>query len=246
MSATRISAVACASGSARWHGRTDVPKKCASEARPTRATPAGEQLPGEADGVDDRRRQPAAGEQLDLAVEEREVEAGVVRDDDRALAREGEERADCGAGPRRPAQVAVGDAGDPGDDRRDGDAGSTRVWNVPAGRSASTRTAPISQIADRAGPESGRLEVDDDEARGLERQVVARRSGEPDAGAAPGEPRVARDDVVEQAPREPLRGVGEREERPGGLLDGHRPAPLLDELDEPVGGVEGELHALTG
>ena len=34
----------------------------------------------------------------------------------------------------------------------------------------------------------------------------------------------------------------EREEPPRGLLGGHRPAPLLDELDEPVGRVQAKLH----
>src|SRR5439155_12747103 len=43
---------------------------------------AGEHAACEHDGVDHRTREPAAGEPFGLAVEEREVEAGVVRDED--------------------------------------------------------------------------------------------------------------------------------------------------------------------
>ena len=203
---------------------------------------AGEQLPGEADRVDDRRRQPAAGDELHLPVEEGEVEAGVVRDDDGALARKGEEVPDRCGRPGRPAEVAVLEAGDPGDDRRDGNARVDQRLERSGGQQ---RLDPNrADLADGrlARPEARRLEVDDDEARRLERQVVARRRREPDARPAPGQPSVARDDVLEQASREAFGSARECEERSGRLLGGHRPAPLLDELDEPVGGVEGELH----
>ena len=66
--------------------------------------------------------------------------------------------------------------------------------------------------------------------------------GEGDRRTAPGEPRVSFDDVVEKLAREADGNVPEREERPRGVLERHRPAPRLDELDEPVSRVEGELH----
>ena len=60
-------------------------------------------------------------------------------------------------------------------------AGRTKVWKV-AGR-LEPRDADGADLADlrRAGREAGRLEVDDDERRGLERQVARRRGGERDA-----------------------------------------------------------------
>ena len=61
ISASNTSAVACASGSARWHGCTDVPKKyesCASDARGTRPASS---APRERDGVDDGRSEARAG-----------------------------------------------------------------------------------------------------------------------------------------------------------------------------------------
>ena len=102
-----------------------------------------------------------------------------------------------------------------------------------------------SDLADprRARRETRGLEVDDDEMRVLERDVRARRRREPDRCAAPGEPRVAGDDVVEQRPGKRRRRARESEQRPRRLVGRHRPAPGLDELDEPVGGIERELHA---
>ena len=123
-----------------------------------------------------------------------------------------------------------------------GTPGLTRVSKVAPGASASTRWAPISTIRERAGerPVVSRSKTTNDGA--LERGRRARRIGEPDRGAAPREPGVARDDVVEQRPRDRRRRRGEREERAGGLARRDRAAARLDELDEPVGGVEGELH----
>jgi hypothetical protein len=40
--------------------------------------------------------------------------------------------------------------------------------------------------------------------------------------------------------------VTEREQPPGSLVHRHRPPPLLDQLDEPIRGVETQLHAETG
>ena len=117
---------------------------------PESLSAAGEQPAREPGGVDNRRGDPALGKALDLAVEKSEVEARVVRDE-HGVPREREEAADGRVDPRRPAQVAVGEARQSRDRRREGPPGSTKVSNVPAGSSPSIRTAPISQIAERAG-----------------------------------------------------------------------------------------------
>ena len=89
----------------------------------------------------------------------------------------------------------------------------------------------------RAGPQPGRLEVDDDVRRVLEQEVGAERSGEPDRVAVPREPRVGLDHLGEERAGERDRRLAQREEPPRRLLGDDRPAPLLDELHEPVGGV---------
>ena len=156
---------------------------------------AGEQPAREPDGVDHRRRDPAAGQPLDLAIEEAHVEARVVGDED-GVAGELEEAAHA---PARPAALRAARSGSmpvsaaigAGSGRR----GLTSVSNRSSSSRSRTRTAPISQIAEEPGREPGRLEVDDDVGRALERERRARRLGEPDARPAPGEPRVAVDDV---------------------------------------------------
>ena len=205
------------------------------------AQATGEQAAGEPDGVDDRRRDPPSRQPLHLAVEEADVEAGVVGDED-GIAREIEEAANrelhrrCAAQRRRV---------DPGQRRDRRGQGSPRI---------DERLEPLGEVeavdpngadlADRggAGREAGRLEVDDDVRRRLERDPGARRLGEPDARSAPGEPGVADDDVVEQRAGEPGGDVAERVEGTRGVLGWNRPVAGLDELDEAVGGVERELH----
>ena len=76
----------------------------------------------------------------------------------------------------------------------------------------------------------------------LEQESGTGRVGEPDRGAAPRKPRVTRDDIVEQRPCDRRRGRRERKERSGRVAGRHRAPPRLDELDEAVGAVEGELH----
>ena len=134
---------------------------------------------------------------------------------------------------------------DPGD-RRDG-GGKRDPWvdeRLERVLELERPDALRSDLADprRARRETRRLEVDDDEMRVLESDVRARRRREPDRCAAPGEPRVAGDDVVEQRPGERRRRAREGEQRPRRLVGRHRPPPGLDELDEPVGGIERELH----
>ncbi|MCZ7588821.1 MAG: hypothetical protein M5U27_08240 [Gaiella sp.] len=210
------------------------------------AHPAGsltEQAPCEPHRVHDGRRDPPTGEPLDLDVEKREVEPRVVRDD-RRVAREGEQPPYRELRPRSAAERLGPDPRQRGDGSGKGDAGVDqgleRVGELE-------RADPLrADLADprRSRREPGRLEIDDDEVRVLEQEVRARRRGQPDRGATPRESRVARDDVVEERPREGRRGAREREEGARRLVGGHRPAPRLDELDEPVGGVEGQLHAV--
>ena len=123
-----------------------------------------------------------------------------------------------------------------------GTPGLTSVSNVAPASSASTRWAPISTIRERAGerPVVSRSKTTNEACSS--RRGGTGRVGEPDRGAAPREPRVARDDVVEQRAGDRRRGRREREERAGRLAGRHRPASRLDELDEAVGAVEGELH----
>jgi hypothetical protein len=93
---------------ARLHGR---PKEI-GQLREARAWYASrEQTTRQRDGVDDGRREARAREPLRLAVEEREVEPRVVRDEDR-VAREAEELVHRGSRGRRAAQLPVGEAGE--------------------------------------------------------------------------------------------------------------------------------------
>ena len=98
-------------------------------------------------------------------------------------------------------------------------------------------TAPISQICGRARAQAGRLEIDDDVRRVLEQEVDAERPRERDRVAVPREPRVGLDDFGEERAGERDRRLPEREEPARRLLGDDRPAPLLDELHEAIGGV---------
>ena len=187
------------------------PRRRAEEVRerrePDALDPAGEHSPREPDGVDDRCGDSPAGQPLDLAVEEADVEARVVRDEHR-VAGELEEATHRKLDRRCAAQLARVDSG------QSRDRGGQRPARVDE------RLEPLleleaahphrADLADRrgAGRETRRLEIDDDVGRGLERQRGARRVGEPDVRAAPAEPRVALDDVGEQRPREPRRAHG--------------------------------------
>ena len=203
-----------------------------------------EQPPREPDRVDDRRRHPPAREPLDLAVEEAHVEAGVVGDE-HGVAGELEEAAHGELDRRRSPERAGVDSRQRRDRRRQRPA---RVHErLEALLELEPADAHGADLADRrrAGREAGRLEVEDDVGRVLERERRAGRRREPDAAAAPGEPRIAVDDVGEQRAGEPGRDVPQRIELAGRVLGGHRPVPRLDQLHEPVGGVERELHAAS-
>ena len=151
MSETRISAVACASGSARWHGRTEVPKNCASEASPTRGMrPASSRRASptvSTTGAARRRPEISSTSRSRKARSKRALWATRTACSP-AKARKRLTAAGARGAPRRsrswiPVRPAItGGSSTPG---------STSVWNVPAGSSASMRTAPISQIPARAG-----------------------------------------------------------------------------------------------
>ena len=150
-------------------------------AQAARGDPPREQPSRQPDRVDDRRGEPSALDQLDLAVEEADVEAGVVRDEDRRPT-----RSRGSAGPPRRAtarpQVAVLDPGQRGDDRGKRDSGVDE--RLERARVRQPVDAHRADLADRgaAGPQTGRLQVDDDVARRLERQRsrrVVRRARPP-------------------------------------------------------------------
>ena len=145
-----------------------------------------------------------------------------------------------GGAPRKaPGSIPVSAAIGAGSGRR----GLTSVSKRSSSSSPLTRTAPISQIAEEPGERPVVSRSNDDVGGVLERQRSPGRIGEADARAAPGEPRVAVDDVREQRTGEPDRNVTEGVERLRRVLGGHRPVARLHELDQPVGGVERQLHA---
>ena len=203
---------------------------------------AREQASGEPDGVEDGRRAAAAGEPLDRPIEEATRRSGRCA---RRAARRPRTRGSAGARARCAAPVAgrscripVSAATSPGSAAP----GSTSVSNVSTTSSARTRTAPISQMRELVRGQPRRLEVEDDELRVLERHVRVRIGRRARPRPAPGEARIALDHVVKQRAGEGGGGALEREQHAGGLVRRHRAVSRLDELDEPVGGVEGELH----
>ena len=161
-----------------------------------------EQPPREPDGVDDRRGDAPAREPLDLAVEEAQVEARVVGDERRRRRRTRGSRAPRArrvgaprsASGRMPvSDVTAGGSGAPG---------STSVSNASSSSSARTRCAPISQIRDVRGESPVVSRSTTTKCACSSEDVRPGRRGETDRRAPPGEPRVARDDVVEERPRE--------------------------------------------
>ena len=220
-----------------------VPKKCASAARPTRAS-----LRPRAGGARARPcRRPARRARRPVSrstsrSRKREVEAGVVRDEHR-VAGEGEEAAHGRARPaaRRGARARVSPVSAPiaagsGTPRVD-----ERLERRRRARASRTRTAPISQmrVAARRRARSSRGRRRRTSRRSSGERVARRTPARPTRRAAPGEPRVAVDDVrrAARAPGPPG-SVAQREQPPRRLLGRQRPAPLLDELDQPVGRVE--------
>ena len=202
---------------------------------------AGEQAPGEPHGVDDRSRDAAPREPFDGPVEKRHVEARIVGDQHR-IAGELEKAPHRQVDARRPPDVRGADAGERRDRRRQRKAGiDQRLERRPGLERGDPLCADLDDPA-RRRREPRRLEVEHDEHRLLERNLLGRRHAQTDGGTAPGETRIAGDDLVEQRACDPRRRRGEREERTCGLVHGHRAASRLDELHEPVRGIEAELH----
>ena len=204
----------------------------------------GQQSPRQSDGVDDGCGETCTGESLCLPVEEREVEARVVRDDHR-VARKPQEAGHSELHTWRSAKLSVAKPGQRADHGPDGNARIDERLELVG--QLELMHAHGADLADArcAGSQSGGLEVDDDVRGALERQIRARRLCEADSVAAPGKSRIFADHVVQQRAGQSNRCVPEGEEAPRRLLGRHRSAPLLHELDEPVRGVEAQLHAAS-
>ena len=204
--------------------------------------PAVQQAPREPDGVDDRRRDPPAGQALDLPVEEGDVEASVVSDQDR-LAGERDEPANRRLRPGCAEEELRRDTGELRHGGRQRDTGiDERLERLPQ---LELDDALRPDLADPilARREPGRLEVEDDERGVLEQDVVGRGARAPDRVAVPRQPRVLPDDVVEQRARDRSRRAAEGEQHPRRLVSRHRAVPCRHELGETIGGVERELHS---
>ena len=239
---TRISAVARASGSARWHGSVGTPKKCASAARPTRRvrSPSSRRASQTVSTTGAAMRFPVSRSTSRSRKPRSKRALWATRTASPANARSRRTARSALGAPRSASWwMPVSDVTAGGSGAR----GSTSVSNASSELEATD--ALRADLADprRARREPGRLEVDDDEVRVLEEDVRPGRRSQADRPSPPREPRVTRDDVVEERPRERGRSAGEREEDARRLVRGHRPAPGLDELDEAVGSVERELHA---
>ncbi|MDX6387194.1 MAG: hypothetical protein QOD85_996, partial [Gaiellaceae bacterium] len=216
----------------------EVRERCEPGAR----SAAGEQATGETDGVDDRRCEASAGHPLCLAVQKREIEAGVVRDQHR-VARELEEAADRDAGMRLAAELGVVE---PRDRRNRGPQRNARVdEELELLRKLEVSDSHRADFADAGASrlQSGRLEVDDHERGVLEEEVGSGWIRQPDRVSTPREAGVSGHHLVEERPRQPHRCVSQRKEPARCLLGVDRAAPLLDELHEPVRRIEAKLHA---
>ena len=202
---------------------------------------AGEEPASKGSGVDDGRRYPPTERSLDHTVEERDVETGVVSDED-GLSREGEKAADGRLDAGGAAKHVVADPGERRGRGRERPAGVDEGLERP-GRLERAQ-ADGADLADASARrrETGRLEVDDDERRRLEGNVECEARRERNARAAPGKASVRLHDLAEQRSREPDGRACEREKSLRRLVRGDGPTVLLDELDEPVGGVQPKLH----
>src|SRR5262249_56904294 len=98
-----------------------------------------------------------------------------------------EEGGESDGGVRCASEVGVGQAGQRRDRRAGRRAGVDEELEL--GVELEVPNAHCADLADprAAGAEAGRLEIDDDERRAVERDVGAWRPGEPGAAAAPGE-----------------------------------------------------------
>ena len=183
----------------------------------------------------------AAGEPLDGVVEEPDVEAGVVRHEWR-VAGEREEPADRELRARGGAQLGIAQPCETGDGRWQRDAGiHERLEGLVDLERLDPYGADLAHAIARCR-EARRLEVEDHELGVLDEHVGLRTVREADTRPEPHQPRVPVDDVGEQRVRERRWSPLEREENARRLLRCDRASTRVDQLDEPVGGIEGQLH----
>ena len=233
--------MACASWSARCTGLTRGVEAVGEGAE--RAPLLRAELARHAQGVErgPRERLPALPAQL--VVEEPEVERRVVRHEHR-VRREVDELGQHDLDGRRSADGLVVDAGDAGDERRDGharvDQGGERGDLAPA---LDAHRADLGDLAEaRRGP--GGLDVDHGEGHVGEVAALRAPRREPDVHVAlPGEALVALDDVRDELVHELRRAVGDGEEARPHLAVVEGFASLLEQAVELVDGGERQLHA---
>ena len=245
-STRRISAVARASGSARWHGSVETPKKCASAARPTRRvrSPSSRRASQTVSttGAAIRRPVSSSTSRSRKARSKRALCATSA-----ASPANSSKRRIASSARGAPRSAAGLDAGQRGDRRRAAARGGRRASRTcprARARGPAARRSRRSASSGATGPSS----------RGRRRRSARARAGRP----RPAAPRARRRRRARRAARRPsttssrserasaVRRAREREEDARRLVRGHRPAPGLDQLDEPVGGVERELHAADG
>ncbi len=236
ISASSSSAVARASGSARWHGRSAVPRNHASWPRPKPATRPARSLRAS-------RTVSTTGEPMREPVS-RSVSRSRNARSKRALCAtstaspaNARKLRTASAGRRRAPQVLVPQSG-----HRARSGGDRLPWideRLELGLDLEPAQAHCPDLADPglAGTQSRRLEVDYDVRRVLEQDRRPQRLGERDRVSAPREPGIGLDDVREQRAREGDGCLPQGEEPPRRVLREHRPALLLHELHQAVGRV---------
>ena len=238
---SRISAVASASGSARWHGLASVTKWRESAARFAGRRPRSRLASATVSTTVAATRRPVSrivslsrNARSNRALCATSTASPAKSRKWRTTAPTGGARRSCSS--RSPVRAATA-----GWSRAPGLAS---VWNRSASSSPRMRTAPTSHGRAVAGPQAGGLEVEHDECRLLEQQRIARDRGQCNEVAAPAEPGIRSDGLVEERPCQPHRNcLLEPEHLSGCVVRRDRTAPLLDQLDEPVGRVQAKLHA---
>ena len=202
---------------------------------------AGEQPPCERDRVEHRQLEPAPVDRAERALQEAHVEARVVRDEDAAL---GEPEQIAQRRPDGPCarEIALPDAGERRDQRRYRHARIDEA--LEARDDLEALDAHGADLDDaRAPPHARGLEVDDAEARLLERRLGRRRPvGERDVAVThQAEPGIRADHLVQQAGHEPRRRAAQGEQPACRFLRGERAPMRVQRIHEPVSATEREL-----
>ncbi len=126
-----------------------------------------------------------------------------------------------------------------------GPRGRTNVSNVPAVSSPRTRTAPISQISE--------VRAESPVVSRSTTTKVAASSGRSSASApasatcAPVQTSRASDSTTSPSSERasPAGALASAKSERAASAAGHGPAPFLDELDEPIRGIQTELHPVS-